>query len=241
MCGACGSDRGAGDWARPFLAGLAARAAVAKAVQRLVGPAGPRVQARGGGWLVRSPTGAVTDCAGLGELVAALGRWLGEPADFAAEAPPSGCLVVPPPDARRGVRLRVDPSAPPRGLGEERETVVVPDAERARGLLAELSRPPWSTRCYLAAVSGVGVSGVGVSGAGAGWLADPVPVRASSAAQAADLLLWLEHTRRTGHWDGAAVAVHCPLEDTGGPGGAELYVEVRAGHVVRASAGAHRA
>jgi len=172
MCGGCGADRGAADWARPFLAGLAARSAMANAVTSAVGRAlgsggscgsgggrsgvaagvggGPRVQARAGGWLVRSPTGAVTDCAGLGELVTAVGRWLGTPSDFAAGSPPSGRLLLPSPDARRGIRLRVDPSAAVRGLAEECETVVVPDDERALGVLAELSRPPWSARRYLA-------------------------------------------------------------------------------------------
>ncbi|HWN36316.1 MAG TPA: hypothetical protein VNP03_26420 [Pseudonocardia sp.] len=219
------------------------------------------MQARAGGWLVRSPTGAVTDCAGLGELVTAVGRWLGTPSDFAAGSPPSGRLLLPSPDARRGIRLRVDPSAAVRGLAEECETVVVPDDERALGVLAELSRPPWSARRYLtevtvagvtraevtrAGVTRAGVTGAaagwaGVTGAAAGWAAAPTPVRAPSAAHAADLLLWLEHGRRSGRWDDAALAAHCPLEDTAdGSGGAELYVEVRAGHVVRAGCRDHR-
>ena len=220
MCGACGSDRGATDWARPFLAGLPARSAVAKAAQRLVGPAGPRVQARGGGWLVRSPTGAVTDCAGLGELVAALSRWLRVPSDFDAAGPPSGRLVVPPPDARRGVRLIVDPEAAPRPLVEWSDVVVVPCADSGLRVLASLSRLPWSVRRYLA----------GISGAAEGWASAPVVVRAPVAEYAADLLLWVEWGRRSGVWDVAAVVVRCPLA----PGAVELDVEVRAGHVVRA-------
>lgn len=219
MCGACGADRGAADWARPFVAGLAARSAVAQAVQRLVGPVGPRVQARGGGWLVRSPTGATTDCAGLGELVAALSRWLGTPSDFDTAAPPSGRLVVPPPDARRGVRLIVDPSVGPRQLTEWSDTVVVPCPDGALRVLASLSRLPWSVRRYLE----------GISGAAEGWASAPVVVRAPAAEYAADLLLWVEWGRRSGLWDDAAVVVRCPLAP-----GAELDVEVRAGHVVRA-------
>lgn len=222
MCGACGSDRGAGDWARPFLAGLPARSAVAAAAARLLGPAGPKVQARGGGWLVRSPTGATTDCAGLGELVAALGRWLGEPSEFGVGdgAPPSGRVVVPGPDARRGVTLIVDPSRAPRRLTEWTDTVVVPCADSALRVLAELSGLPWSVRRYLA----------GVSGVPAGWGSAPVEARASGPEYAADLLLWVEWGRRSGLWDDAAVVARCPLDE----GGAELYVEVRAGHVVRA-------
>jgi hypothetical protein len=220
MCGACGSDRGAADWARPFLAGLPARSAVAKAVQRLVGPAGPRVQARGGGWLVRSPTGATTDCAGLGELVAALSRWLGAPSEFDTDAPPSGRLVVPPPDARRGVRLIVDAEAAPRPLAEWSDTVVVPCADSALRVLAALSRLPWSVRRYLE----------GISGPAEGWASAPVVVRAPIAEYAADLLLWVERGRRSGLWDDAAVVVRCPLDSEG----ASLHVEVRAGHVVRA-------
>jgi len=190
MCGACGSDRGAGDWARPFLAGLPARSAVATAAVRLLGPAGPRVQARGGGWLVRAPTGATTDCAGLGELVGALGRWLGVPdRAFDGDVEPSGCLVV-------------------------------PCADSALRVLAELSRLPWSVRRYL----------VGVSGVPAGWGSWPVEVRAPGPEYAADLMLWVEWGRRSGLWDDAAVVVRCPLDSEG----ASLHVEVRAGHVVRA-------
>ena len=222
MCGACGSDRGAGDWARPFLAGLPARSAVATAAVRLLGPAGPRVQARGGGWLVRAPTGATTDCAGLGELVGALGRWLGVPdRAFDGDVEPSGCLVVPPPDARRGVTLIVDPTAVPRRLTEWTDTVVVPCADSALRVLAELSRLPWSVRRYL----------VGVSGVPAGWGSWPVEVRAPGPEYAADLLLWVEWGRRSGLWDDAAVVARCPLDEQRG---AELYVEVRAGHVGRA-------
>jgi hypothetical protein len=256
MCGACGSDRGAADWARPFLAGLPARSAVATAVVRLLGPAGPRVQARGGGWLVRSPTGAMTDCAGLGELVVAVTRWLGTPvrafgagaagagaaaagaglgaaaravteagAAAAAGVEPSGRLLVPPPGARRGVRLRVDPAAAPQPLSDRSDIVVVPRAEDALRVLAELSRPPWSLRRYLASVTGTPES----------WAATPVSFRAPAPGYAADLLLWVEHGRRSGLWDDAAVVAGCPLDDDG----AELSVEVRAGYVVRAGVVGH--
>lgn len=78
MCGACG-ERGAGDWARPFLTGLPARAAVAVAVGSRVVRPGLRIVARGGGWLVCAPTGASTACTGLVELVAAARPWLGPP------------------------------------------------------------------------------------------------------------------------------------------------------------------
>jgi hypothetical protein len=247
MCGACGSDRGAADWARPFLAGLPARSAVANAVARLLGPAGPRVQARGGGWLVRSPTGAMTDCAGLGELVVAVSRWLGAPAGAGAApggaagagpgagagalgaaiaaAEPSGRLLVPPPDARRGVRLRVDPAVAPQPLSDRSDTVVVPCAEDALRVLAELSLPPWSLRRYLASVTGTPEN----------WAAAPVSVRAPAPEYAADLLLWVEHGRRSGLWDDAAVVARCPLDDDG----PELSVEVRAGYVVRAGVVGH--
>jgi hypothetical protein len=238
MCGACGSDRGAADWARPFVAGLSARSAVATAVLRLVGPAGPRVRASSGGWLVRSPTGATTDCAGLGELVVAVGRWLGTPArafgagarvdtgpESGAGVVPSGRLLVPPPDARRGVRLRVDPTVAPQPLADRSDTVVVPCAEDALRVLAELSRPPWSLRRYLASVTGTPAS----------WAAAPVPVRAPAPEYAADLLLWVDHGRRSGLWDDAAVVARCPLDDDG----AELSVEVRAGYVARAGVVGH--
>jgi hypothetical protein len=186
------------------------------------------VQARGGGWLVRSPTGAITDCAGLGELVVAVSRWLGTPGALGAAvagAEPSGRLLVPPPDARRGVRLRVDPAAAPQPLSDRSDIVVVPCAEDALRVLAELSRPPWSLRRYLASVTGTPES----------WAAAPVSVRAPAPEYAADLLLWVEHGRRSGLWDDAAVVARCPLDDEG----AELSVEVRAGYVVRAGVVGH--
>lgn len=69
MCGACGeAGAPAGDWARPFTASPAARAAVARALAPLLAP-GTRVAARPGGWVVTGATGRVTACAGLTELV----------------------------------------------------------------------------------------------------------------------------------------------------------------------------
>lgn len=213
MCGACGSDRGAGDWARPFLAGLAARSGVAAAVARRVGPAGPRVRADVGGWVVRFPTGAVTSCAGLGELIASVSRWLGE-----WDLAPSGRLTVPAPDSRRGVEVLVDALRHPEPLRGDSDMVVVPDRGGARAVLVQLARPPWSARRYLARITG----------ASSGWAGPPDVVRVDTPEHGADLLVWLEHNRATGRWDDAAVRAICPLTDT-----TELTIELRAGHVVR--------
>lgn len=71
MCGACG-ERGDTDWARPWVAGPGARAAVARAVPRVRPSPGVRVSTSGGGWLVVRPTGGAVVCATLGELVAAV-------------------------------------------------------------------------------------------------------------------------------------------------------------------------
>ncbi|WP_028938126.1 hypothetical protein [Pseudonocardia spinosispora] len=214
MCGACGSDRGADDWARPFLAGLAARSGVASAVAGRVGPGGPRVRADVGGWVVRSPTGAVTSCAGLGELVASVGRWLGDWTPVA-----SGRLTVPAPDSRRGVEVLVDASRHLEPLRADSDVVVVPDRAAARAVLVQLARPPWSARCYLTRITGTS----------SGWAGPPEVVRVDSAEHGADLLVWLEHNRRSGRWDDAAVRAICPLTDT-----TELAVELRAGHVTTA-------
>jgi hypothetical protein len=175
----------------------------------------------------------VAVAAGAGAGAGAAGAGVGAAARTATEASaaaavgvePSGRLLVPPPDARRGVRLRVDPAAAAQPLADLSDTVVVPRAEDALRVLAELSRPPWSLRRYLASVTGTPES----------WAATPVPVWAPAPEYAADLLLWVEHGRRSGLWDHAAVVARCPLDDDG----AELSVEVRAGYVVRAGVVGH--
>jgi hypothetical protein len=230
MCGACGSDRGADDWARPFLSSLPARHAVATSISRLAGPRGPKVHPRAGGWLVRSPTGVSTDCSGLGELVAVVDRWLGAPTHrrgaalgpaFDPDRPPSGRLAVPGADARRGVQLRIDPTAAPQPLCAELDTAVVPSAEAALDVLAELSRPPWSLRRYLTTITG----------SSRPWADEPAVVSSSVPERGADLVLWLEQVRRGGELDNTAVQLRCPLDEA-----TMLDVQVRAGHVVRARA-----
>jgi len=114
MCGACG-ERGAAGWARPFLASLPARNAVAAAVKPFARP-GLRVATRGGGWLVTAPTGRTFACDGLTGLVAAARPSLAEPGEFVPRG--SGVVTVPEPDARRGVRVRIDPGEAPRWLGD---------------------------------------------------------------------------------------------------------------------------
>ncbi|MEV1240164.1 hypothetical protein [Nonomuraea sp. NPDC049750] len=84
MCGACG-ERGDTDWARPWVAGPGARAAVARAVTRVRPSPGVRVSPSGGGWLAARPTGGAVVCATLGELVAAVGSTSGT-----ASGPDSG-------------------------------------------------------------------------------------------------------------------------------------------------------
>ncbi|MEV0144493.1 MULTISPECIES: hypothetical protein [unclassified Nonomuraea] len=117
MCGACGGDRGGADWARPWVAGPAARAAVATAVARLRPSSRTRISPAAGGWLARRPTGGSTVCATLAELVAAVRSASPGPAAPPDPARPSGRLAVPAPaDGRTGVVLRVDPHAPPRDL-----------------------------------------------------------------------------------------------------------------------------
>jgi hypothetical protein len=207
MCGACG-ERGALDWARPFLAGLPARTAVARAVQTYARP-GLRVSARGGGWLVSAPTGRSLACSGLTELAEGARPWLAAPGGFSPRR--SGRLTVPQPDTRRGVRVRIDPSARPRSLVQGSD-VVVGDAEDLPHVLAQLAGPPWSLRCYLAE------------------LADgttPPIVACEAPESAADLLVWLELSRD--RLD--AVVARCPLAE-----GWDLDIEVRAGHVVRSRA-----
>lgn len=97
MCGACG-ERAVPDWARPFVAGLPARTAVASAVRSLLVGGGPAVRPWGKGWLVSRPTGASAACGSVTELVASVRPWLAPVGGF-APLRPSGRLVVPPPRA----------------------------------------------------------------------------------------------------------------------------------------------
>ncbi|PRX44647.1 hypothetical protein B0I33_111160 [Prauserella shujinwangii] len=213
MCGACG-DRAAADWARPLFGGPAARAAAGEIVARLLPRRGPRVSARSGGWLVRMPTGGAVVCAGLTELVATVRPWGPEVPEL---APPGGGHVPasPPPDGRTGIRLRVDPAAPPRALGTGTE-VTVPDERSTGDVLARLATVPWSLRCFLLDVTGVA----------AAWGGPAERVTGP----ALDVVVWLEWARQAGAFAGRAVSARCPLA------GGEFDVEVRAGHVVRARA-----
>lgn len=213
MCGACG-DRAATDWARPWFAGVAARAAAVTALLRLLTRPGVRVAVRSGGWLVSAPTGATTVCGGLGELVAALRPWGPAVPEFAPAA--SGRLAAPDPDGRAGLLLRVDRARRPIGVLRTGLTeVVVPDDDAGSRLLVQLSAPPWSLRYYLREVAGVD----------APW-GRPATVLTGNAV---DVVVWLEWARQAGAFDDRAIAARCPLRD-----GQELDVEIRAGHVVRA-------
>ncbi|HET6504533.1 MAG TPA: hypothetical protein VFG87_27605 [Amycolatopsis sp.] len=233
MCGAC-AERGGLDWARPFVAGLPARGAVAAAVKAFARP-GLRVTVRGGGWLVSAPTGRTFACAALTELIDAARPWLTGADEFVPRG--SGTLTVPGPDARHPVRIRIDPAAPPRSLAEGWD-VVVPGADEAHHVLTQLANPPWSLRCYLAEFP-LGSTDDDPRATkpenqpprtrtptstrpGA-----PTVVDGGSADCAADLLVWLEMTRPTlDH-----VVARCPLDPV-----SHLDVEIRAGHVVRARA-----
>lgn len=248
MCGACG-DRTVLDWARPFLAGLPARMAVARAVATamagLTGAAAPRVSGRAGGWLVSAPTGRQTVCTGLTELLAAVRPWLPVPAPFDADRA-SGRVVVPPRETRRGVLVRVDPSAP--GLGAELAEIdtdadaddpdvadgadpgaglgpagvlLVPDPGAARRAVLRLATPPWSARVFL----------VGLGGLDQPWAARPTEVTCDNPEQVADLLVWVEHARQAGCLDETPLRLRAPLDAA-----SRLDVELRAGHVVRARA-----
>lgn len=97
MCGACG-ERAVLDWARPFVAGLPARASLATAVSSLLVRAGPAVRPWGTGWLVSRPTGASVACGSVTELVASVRPWLAPLGRF-TPLRPSGRLAVPPPRA----------------------------------------------------------------------------------------------------------------------------------------------
>jgi len=250
MCGACG-DRAALDWARPFLAGLPARMAVATAVTRLAGAAAPKVSARAGGWLVSAPTGRQTVCTGLTELLAAVRPWLRAPGPFDA-GQACGRVVVPPPETRRGVLVRVAPSAPELGaemleidagapeLGAElagvdadadangagagaepADVLLVPDASAARRAVLRLASPPWSSRAFLAGLDGVDQA----------WAAPPTEVTSDNPDQVADLLVWVEHVRQAGCQAEMPLRLRAPLDAA-----SRLDVELRAGHVVRARA-----
>ncbi|HTF50030.1 MAG TPA: hypothetical protein VK735_21510 [Pseudonocardia sp.] len=244
MCGACG-DRAALDWARPFLAGLPARMAVATAVTRLAGAAAPKVSARAGGWLVSARTGRQTVCTGLTELLAAVRPWLRAPGPFDA-GQACGRVVVPPPETRRGVLVRVDPSglelgaemlevdagAPELGAelagvdanaggAEPADVLLVPDAGAARRAVLRLASPPWSSRAFLAGLDGVDQA----------WAAPPTEVTSDNPDQVADLLVWVEHARQAGCQDEMPLRLRAPLDAA-----SRLDVELRAGHVVRARA-----
>ncbi|MFG1685830.1 hypothetical protein ACGFNP_37100 [Nonomuraea sp. NPDC049269] len=218
MCGACG-ERGDVDWARPWVAGPAARAAVARAVTRVRPSPGLRVSPSTGGWLVARPTGGTVVCATLGELVGAV-----RSASSGAIAPldparPSGRLPVPAPDGRAEIVLCVDPLAPAQaalGAGAE---VVVADEAAALAVLAELATPLWVRRLYLARIEGVS----------APWGRPVDPQLVPSPESAADAVVRLEWERQAGRFDDTAFALSCPLDDV-----ALLDVEIRAGHVVRA-------
>jgi hypothetical protein len=228
------------DWAHTFVAALPARAAVATAVARLVPGPGPRIGTRPGGWSVTAPTGRQTACGGLTELIAATLPWLGPPSELDPHRA-SGRLVVPPPDTRQPVRIRLDPAAP--GPGAEADTgigtgtgtdsgsgtepggiLLVRDARAARAMVRRLAGVPWALRHVLAEVDGV--AGVDVP-----WASRPTEIATRAEEQAADVVVHVEHARQAGAWDDRAIAVRAPL----GPG-TELDVEVRAGHVVRARA-----
>ncbi|MBT2229186.1 hypothetical protein [Nonomuraea sp. NEAU-A123] len=240
MCGACG-ERGDADWARPWVAGPGARAAVARAVTQVRPSPGVRVLPSVGGWLVVRPTGGTVVCATLGELVGAVrsassgsvtGPDASRPSDGEARAAssgsttwldparPSGRLSAPAPDGRTGVVLRVDPLAPPRAALGEGSEVVVPNEVAALAVLAELATPVWLRRLYLARIEGVSAL----------W-GRPVDSQAvPSPGSAADAVVRLEWERQAGRFDDTAFALSCPLDDDA----ALLDVEIRAGHVVRA-------
>ncbi|MDT0544334.1 MULTISPECIES: hypothetical protein [Streptomyces] len=235
MCGACG-ERGAFDWARPWTSGLAARRAVAAAALRAGARPGVRVTAGSGGWLVTGPTGAVTSCEDLTALVAAV-RLLAAGADPAPPdaGRPSGRLATPADDRRAGVVLKVGPTgAGPRAvpetlletaLAEGRAEVVLETPAAARSALAHLASPAWSRRAYLSRIEGVSEPW----GRPAPVWRPPQPSGPDPGALAADVLVGLEWTRQSGRLTGAALAVRTPLGV-----GAELDVEIRDGHVVRA-------
>ncbi|MFG1959626.1 hypothetical protein [Nonomuraea sp. NPDC049028] len=222
MCGACG-ERGDADWARPWVAGPGARAAVARAVSRVRPSPGARISPAAAGWLVVRPTGGSVVCATLGELVAAVRIASSGAISPLDPACPSGRLPVPAADGRTGIVLRVDPLAPPSpalGAGAE---VVVPDEAAALAILAELATPIWLRRLYLERVEGVSAQ----------WgrpLDGPSVPPPGSAALAADAVVRLEWARQAGRFDDTAFALSCPLDDDA----ALLDVEIRAGHVVRA-------
>ncbi|MCA2221890.1 hypothetical protein [Nonomuraea aurantiaca] len=254
MCGACG-ERGDADWARPWVAGPGARAAVARAVTRVRPSPGVRVSPSGGGWLVARPTGGAMVCATLGELVAAvssassgsatgppdLGRSSGgEPAGAAGSASfglitwldpahASGRLSVPAADGRTGIVLRVDPLAPPSpALGAAPVDAAVPDIAVPDEAAALAVLAELATPPWLRRLYLERVEGVSAS-----WgrpLDGPSVPPPRSAALAADAVVRLEWARQAGRFDDTAFALSCPLDDDA----ALLDVEIRAGHVVRA-------
>lgn len=216
------------DWARPFVGSLPARTAVAAALLRRIRGPRPKIQAVPGGWLVSAPTGAQTSCTSLTALVAATRTWTGGTAGFDIAYRGSGRLVVPEPDLRRGLELRVSASAPrtlawPPRPGASARPIFVADAEAALVILHRLATMPWSLRYYLAAVHGVRAS----------WGGEPDQVRAPTAEHGTDLLVWAEHARQAGALDERVVALRCPLSSAPELD-VELDVEIRAGQVTRA-------
>ncbi|WP_262704677.1 MULTISPECIES: hypothetical protein [Streptomyces] len=227
MCGACG-ERGAFDWARPWVSGVAARRAVAAAVGAVDRP-GVWVAAGSGGWLVTGPTGATTACAGLVDLVAAVRHWApGAEPPSPDRARPSGPLSVPgEEDRRRGVVLRVAPGGARHAdaaLEAPGTVAVVDSGVTARAVIAALASPRWSPRRYLERVEGV--ADAWARPAPALW---PPPTGPDPCALAADALVRLEWIRQSGRLDGDALAVRGPLGPAAG-----YDVEIRDGHVVRA-------
>jgi len=211
--------------------------AVATAVTRLAGAAAPKVSARAGGWLVIGRTGRQTVCTGLTELVTAVRPWLRAPGPFDAGLA-SGRVVVPPPETRRGVLVRVDPSAPELGDqlagfdadaegggagagAEPADVLLVPDASAARRAVLRLATSPWSSRVFLAGLDGVDQA----------WAVPATEITSDNPDQVADLLVWVEHARQAGCQDELALRLRAPLDAA-----SRLDVELRAGHVVRARA-----
>ncbi|MEV0197014.1 hypothetical protein [Nonomuraea sp. NPDC050691] len=146
MCGACAADRGGADWARPWVAGPAARAAVAAAVSRLRPSSRTRISPVAGGWLVARPTGGSTVCGTLGELVTAVRSASPGPETPLDPARPSGPLTVPPAaDGRRGVVVRVDPHAPPRDLATALSDTALSTSAPSTGASAAFATTPSAT------------------------------------------------------------------------------------------------